>query len=74
VTEAIKPFSDWKSGVGKGGIPGKTTPRVIPGFPRKAFHPGEAPPGGAGSARPRERLGLDRRMAPLGHRAFLCSR
>ena len=39
MTQAIKPFSDWKSGVGKGGIQGKTTPHVIPGFSPQGLSP-----------------------------------
>jgi hypothetical protein len=50
-------------------VPPRKSPSAFsPGFPRKAFHSGQAPPGGAGSARPGGRLGLHRGMSPLGNR------
>ena len=49
--------------------------RVIPGFSPLGHLALDRPPrGGAGSARPLTGLCLDRRIAPLGPRAFVCPR
>jgi hypothetical protein len=50
----------------------KTASRAIPGpSSAKPSHPGMAPRGGAGSARPRRRHWLYPTMSPLGHRAIV---
>jgi hypothetical protein len=47
--------------------------RVIPGFSPQGHLALDGPPGGgAGSARPRVRFGLDPGMSPLGNRPFAC--
>jgi len=54
-------------------------PRRRPSASSPGLHPvgkprwGGPPRGGAGSARPEGRRGLDRGMSPLGHRVFRCS-
>jgi hypothetical protein len=51
--------------------PRKSASSLWQGFPRAAIRAGLAPPGGAGSARPRRRHRLHRRVSPLGHRPMV---
>ena len=49
--------------------------RVVPGFSPRGHPTLAGPPlGGAGSARPRGTLALDRGICPLGQKAFICPR